>query len=132
MHPISAISLSYYCHPVLLNIWYPNLLAGFRPSRLLVPSDNNVKSSYWNLGRKIWKRRIFTHEICGYSHTHNRLSKTMINKSYFRQSMSIHIDKSYYSDHFFLALTFSLYILTQYGLALSCIPQHSQNTLGIT
>jgi hypothetical protein len=29
-------------------------------------------------------------------------------------------------------LTFSLYILTQCGLALSCIPQHSQNTLGVT
>ena len=31
--------------------------SGFRPSRLRVPSDNNVKCSYWNLGWKIWKRK---------------------------------------------------------------------------
>jgi hypothetical protein len=31
--------------------------SGIRQSRLLLPSDNNVKSSYWNLGWKIWKRK---------------------------------------------------------------------------
>src|SRR5918994_5558428 len=72
--PLSSCSFKYMLSKSIL------IGSGFRPSRPLVPLDNNVKSSYWNLGRKIWKRRICTHEICGgYTHAHNRLSKTPIN-----------------------------------------------------
>ena len=122
--PLSSCSFKYMLSKSIL------IGSGFRPSRPLVPLDNNVKSSYWNLGRKIRKRRIFTHEICGGTLTliidfqkHQSITKLL---------SSIQIDKSCYSDQFFLALTFSWYILTQCGLTLSCIPQHSQNTLGVT